>query len=71
MSKLEFVKPHRIEIKSNDGNSRIGTFWELNCEKHGDTLCVTDSAGSDWCMECVKTMLATSGEIKPYGSDIS
>ena len=70
MSTLEYVKPHRIEIKSNDGKDCIGTFWELNCEKHGDTLCVTDSSGSDWCLKCVEIMLKTGGEVRPYGSDI-
>lgn len=40
---------------SND--ERIGMFWILNCETHGDELNFTDKSGSDYCLECIKEML--------------
>jgi hypothetical protein len=54
VDKYQTIKP--VEIISNDGKDILGTFIELHCEKHGDTLNFTDIHGSDHCIECIKEM---------------
>jgi hypothetical protein len=38
-------------------DEKIGTFWVLHCEKHGDTLSFTDKSGADNCIECIKELI--------------
>lgn len=66
MADLVFYDPHRVEIEDSN-KQKLGTFLEMNCDKHGDTIIFTDPTGSDWCVECVETMIKTRGEIKPHG----
>lgn len=47
----------QIRFTNPSDDSVVMTAQILNCEIHNDTLCITDSSGSDWCMKCMEKEL--------------
>lgn len=52
-------------VEKNSGRVVVRNYFDelcfvaqpLNCETHGDTLHITDSTGSDYCVKCLNNMV--------------
>ena len=58
MGKLMPVDSMGRVVLRNYFDEQIGTFQELHCDSHGDTLHFTDMTGSDHCIICIKGKVA-------------
>jgi len=48
----------QIVFTNLHGGEKLLVVQIMNCEKHNDTTCVTDSSGSDWCIKCLEEELS-------------